>query len=75
MSINNVKKIVIKRNCSHGEGTFHDCEYVDIRNSLIPHALKIADTSYNKGSDSMMWDRLFMSTMQKLVEEGLAREK
>lgn len=30
------------RRCEHTEGLFHDCAYVDFRNSKIPEALRLA---------------------------------
>jgi len=31
--------------CTHDEGKFHDCRYVDARNALIPAAEQVARTA------------------------------
>ncbi len=68
-------------NCTHTEGKFHDCEYVERRNALIPVAERKANQYYpehlRSGRSAMGpqtearngRDALFHAEMNRLARE------
>jgi hypothetical protein len=62
------------RSCEHPDGPFHDCEYVDQRNALIPRATQMADAEHAKArvgltaatGDGKSWDQRYMEAMDRL---------
>lgn len=61
----------------HGEGPFHDCAYVDWRNSLIPLAEAVADAESgdepvkprDRAEWSKRWDALFHRAMRRFTSD------
>lgn len=62
------------RVCSHPDGAFHDCGYVEARNRLIPTAQRMAHESLigttfsNEPAADMRYSRAFMGAMTRLWE-------
>lgn len=52
--------------CKHSDGPFHDCDYVDARNKLIPKAWGEAKKAAGDGAN---FGRAFADTMVRLAKE------
>lgn len=52
--------------CKHTDGEYHDCEYVDARNKLIPKAWVEAKKQEGDGAN---FGRAFADTMVRLAKE------
>lgn len=64
------------RSCKHPDGEYHDCQYVDARNRLIPIAEQFAAQTANAADDAsgMKRARAFCVKMNELARErGLIR--
>lgn len=66
--------------CRHTEGPGHDCAYVDLRESLIPEAERLAtahvlsvDPSEAEPRRTDEWTRRFMVEMDRLVRDAQRR--
>lgn len=60
--------IISKRTCRHTDGPFHDCDYVTLRNKLIPIAEKLTNEKCDS-TDTISWDKYFLMTMNDLFED------
>jgi hypothetical protein len=58
-------------NCTHTEGSMHDCSYVNLRNSFIYDAVKITHENVNRKTHPSSWDQFFMKTMNRMVAKAL----
>jgi hypothetical protein len=70
------------KKCSHREGPYHCCSYVDARNKLIPFASAAADQALRvsgiaaspsgEQARNDLWTRVFHAEMtRRCAEEGL----
>jgi hypothetical protein len=62
--MNNTRRIRPPRPaCTHTEGAYHDCDYVDQRDALISQAERLATERCEPGQN---WTRLFFAAMDEL---------
>lgn len=50
----------------------HDCDYVAVRNKLIPEAERIATAEFDPAKDLMIWSQRFHEVMKLLWRESKA---